>query len=124
MWNIRWLTIEEKKEWKRYLWSFKTQLHINRLRAHIRFMFEEKPDQYYLVNDEVVMADEETSSIKNVDKDIFDFVGYGTYIWSTKENGDPDKDLLKFYKENRDKIPHYHQAIFETLTAPRHRPSQ
>ncbi len=115
------MTSQEKKEGKRYLWSFKTESHINLLRAHIRFSFEEKPNQYYLVNDKVVIADEATSGIKEVDRDIFDFVGYGKHIGAEKENGNADQRLLTFYKENPDKIPDFHKEIFETLTAPKRR---
>jgi hypothetical protein len=87
-------------------------------------MFEERPAQYYILDGEILSPEEATSSLTEVDRDRFDFIGYGQYVWSDDDKGNPDRRLLKFYKENPDKIPDFHKEIFETLTAPRKRSSK
>lgn len=94
------------------------------MRNFLRINIEEQPNQYYLINGEVTIADDYTKSLKDINKDVFNFLGYGTHIGSETEDGKPDKRLLRFYKENPDKIPDFHKQIFDALTAPKPRSAE
>ncbi len=115
MWKIKWLTPKEKLEGKKYIWKFKTESHKNLLRKHILFVLEETPNQYYLMDDKVVIADYATTAKGDTNNAVFDFAGYGTYIGSEKKDGKPDSWLRAFYKKNPDKIPDFHKHLFENL---------
>lgn len=118
MGTIKGLTPEQKSEGNVYCWKYKWDGAKNLLRNFVVFGMEEAPTKYFLIDDKIVTADYDTLSKESVSKRVFDFIGYGKHIWSDDDKGNPDKRLLKFYKENPDKIPDFHKAIFETLTAP------
>lgn len=113
------LTPEQKAEWLVYCRKYKHSHSRNLLRNFIIFAIEEEhADEYYLIWDKVTNdVDYTTSNKEALSKKAFEFIGYGKHIWSDDDKGNPDKRLLKFYKENPDKIPDFHKEIFETLTA-------
>lgn len=63
-----------------YLWKSKSESHVSMLSNSIRFMFEERPAQYYILDGEILSPEEATSSLTEVDRDRFDFIGYGQYV--------------------------------------------
>lgn len=121
MGTIKGLTPEQKSEGNVYCWNYKWDGAKNLLRNFVVLGIEEFPTKYFLVDDKVVTADYDSLNKDAVSKRIFDFIGHGKHIWSEDANGNPDSRLLRFYAENPDKIPDFHKAIFETLTAPKHR---